>query len=119
MFVSDPRHGRRRGDRGAGGALALALVAGVVVLLGAILTVSVQLAIKQVVVGAADASALAAANSALGVSPGMPCQEARAVALSNHASLIACDLDGTTVTVEVVLTTPLGQEFAKSRAGAP
>lgn len=50
-------------------------------------------------VGAADASALAAADVAVGIVPGFACEQAAAVASANGARLAQCETDGLIVTV--------------------
>lgn len=51
--------------------------------------------------GAADASALAAADVASGRMPGEPCDAAARLASANDTVLVACEVDGLVVTVAV------------------
>lgn len=105
------------GDAGAGGVLALAVVAVTIVAALAVTGLGAALAARQRVVAAADASALAAADALLGAAPGEPCARAAEVAAAHHVALLGCDVDG----AEVAVTT--GAELAgvpveaRSRAG--
>ena len=112
---------RRRGraDDGAGGVLALAVVAATIVLAGLTLPIGAALAGKQRAVAAADAAALAAADVAVGIVAGFPCQAAASVAQANSARLAACEVDGLVATVHVTSTVaglPVG---ASATAGPP
>jgi secretion/DNA translocation related TadE-like protein len=86
-------------DRGSGSILAVAVLAAMLCLCGLLLPLVAVLSAKQRVEAGADAAALAGADVAAGVIPGVPCAEAERVAEANHASLAACDLDGAVVTV--------------------
>lgn len=108
-----------RSERGAGSVLAIGMVAAVTVVALAIVGLAVGLAARQRIIGAADAAALAAADTALGHVAGAPCEVAAATARANGGVLAACRLDGLVATVEVRGTfagIPLG---ARSRAGPP
>jgi hypothetical protein len=59
------------------------------------------LAIWQLVAGAADAAALAAADVSSGIAPGSPCGAAAEVAAANLSGLAACSIDGRVVTVRL------------------
>lgn len=69
--------------------------------------------------GAADASALAAADTASGVVDGVPCDRAAGVAAAGGARLAACTVDGLVATVTVAV--PFGPlaATATARAGPP
>lgn len=87
-------------DRGAGSILALAIVAAMLSLLALLIPLCLALSAKQRAAGAADAAALAAADVAVGLVPGVPCEAATRVAAANGAALRVCDIDLTTVTVQ-------------------
>jgi len=88
------------GEHGAGSVLAIGLVAGIVSLLGLVLPLSLAIAARHTVTAAADAGALAAADTAIGIHAGFPCERAAQVVEANGASLAACTVDGLVVTVE-------------------
>ncbi len=98
------------------GAGAIALAATLAVGIGA---VGAGAARSARAAGAADAAALAAADAASGAIAGVPCERAAEVAAASGASLVACDLDGTTATIRVgVGGGPFAAE-ARARAGPP
>lgn len=77
-----------------------------IAILGAAIALSMMLvplyaglATRHSVTAAADAAALAAADTAVGIVPGVPCDAARRVAAANGASILSCDIDGLIVTV--------------------
>lgn len=114
------RRGPRLGDeRGSGGVLALA----VIVLLAAVALAAVgvgsALAARQRVTAAADAGALAAADTALGIHPGSPCAVAAEVVAAHAARLAACEVDGVIVTVAVTAEVAGVSLTARARAGPP
>ena len=88
-------------DRGAGSVLAVAIVASTVALTAMFIPFYRGLQLRHVLSGAADAVALAAADVAVGISPGFPCDVAAEVAAANAASLSSCTVDGLVVTVSV------------------
>jgi secretion/DNA translocation related TadE-like protein len=110
---------RLGGDTGAGSVLALAIIATVVVVTLSVTALGAGLVVRQRVIGAADAAALAAADVLLGASPGVPCAVARHVAEANDASLDACELDGYVVTVSVRAGFAGVAVGARSTAGPP
>ncbi|MDQ1583732.1 MAG: hypothetical protein QOF36_1786 [Microbacteriaceae bacterium] len=91
--------GRFASERGAGSLLAVGVMASVLAVTSMVITVSLALAVKQRVTGAADAAALAAADTASGAMPGYPCDVASAVARLNGAELHRCELSGMVATV--------------------
>lgn len=108
-----------RDDAGAGSVLALAVVGVTVVCALAALGLGSALVVRQRVVAAADAAALAAADTLLGVVPGDPCARAAEVAQAHRVALAECRLDGAEARVRVgssVLGLPISVE---SRAGPP
>jgi secretion/DNA translocation related TadE-like protein len=77
------------------------------------------LSVRQAVAGAADAAALAAADTASGLLPGYPCESAARVSAANGFTLTDCGLDGLVATVRVgasVLGIPLS---VAASAGPP
>lgn len=86
---------------GAGSILAISLIAAIVVCFTLIVPLSAALVVRTRVTGAADASALAAADVAIGIVPGIPCTTAASVAQANMAELRECRADGVIVTVRV------------------
>jgi secretion/DNA translocation related TadE-like protein len=106
-----------RDDAGAGGVLALAVVGTTVAVALAALGLGSALVVRQRVVAAADASALAAADTLLGVVPGDPCALAAQVAAAHRVALTECELEGAEARVRVgasVFGLPISVE---SRAG--
>ena len=108
------------GEAGGGSVLALAVV---VALCGAVLAFApfgAALAAHQALQGAADAAALAAADTSSGRMPGVPCEAAQAVAAAMRVDIAGCAVsaDGSaTVTVTTVIAgIPVS---ARSRAGQP
>ena len=108
-----------RDDRGSGAVMALALVAAAVAVAVAVLALGSALVLRQRVISAADASALAAADTASGAVPGDPCPTARRVALANAVVLSACRIDGLIATVEASGRFGIIPFSAGSRAGPP
>ncbi|PZQ89626.1 MAG: helicase [Leifsonia xyli] len=119
-LLRHPWFGRlRRGDTGAGGVLALAVIGATLSCTLAALAVGSALAMRQRVVAAADAAALAAADALLGATGGEPCALAAEVAAAHRVALSSCRLDGVEARVEVgaeVLGMPIR---VRSRAGPP
>ncbi len=95
------RRVRGGGDRGAGSILAISLVAAILSTLFLLIPFCSVLVARAVVTGAADAAALAAADVAIGIEPGIPCEMASRVAEANGAELRECLADGVIVTVRV------------------
>ena len=103
----------------AGSVLALGLV-GVTLTLGAGLVAVGGAAVHaQRVAAAADAAALAAADTAAGAVTGEPCTRARQVAAASDARLVHCALDGLVATVEVERSFAAFPVRAAARAGPP
>jgi secretion/DNA translocation related TadE-like protein len=86
-------------DRGSGSLLGLATIGGVAALLTLLVPLVVGLGIREAVAQSADAAALAGADVAAGIAPGLPCDVAARLAEANGAALEACDADGLIVTV--------------------
>ena len=81
-------------DSGSGSVLTVALVASVLLLTGLALPVNAALTTRQLTANAADAAALAAADTASGLVPGYPCANAAEAARLNGAELGECTVDG-------------------------
>ncbi|MFD1715492.1 Rv3654c family TadE-like protein [Amnibacterium flavum] len=106
-------------DAGAGSALIIALVAAIVLVAATTLPLYMGFSSARRVAAAADASALAAADTASGALPGVPCEAAESVASLNGVRVERCDVHGAIVTIVVadeVLGLPLE---GRSRAGPP
>ena len=107
-----------RGERGAGTVVTLALGLGVMTVLLLVMPLTAALSARHSVTGAADAAALAAADTASGLVPGHPCDAATRAAVANGADLRSCTLDGLVATV-VVSRSVLGFAFAESATAGP
>jgi secretion/DNA translocation related TadE-like protein len=106
-------------ERGAGSVLVLVVVAACVTVSLLVIPIYRGAVTKRLVANAADAAALAAADVAIGIVPGVPCEAASTAAVLNGARLSECVLSGAvaTVTVESFL---LGMPVrARARAGPP
>ncbi|HWH25546.1 MAG TPA: type I DNA topoisomerase [Pseudolysinimonas sp.] len=108
-----------RADGGAGTILAVALVGVIAAVLVGALTLGAGLTARQRAIGAADAAALAAADTLSGAAAGDPCATAARLAQVNGASLVVCEINGLTVTVGVVSGRGLLAVSARSTAGPP
>ena len=108
-----------KADRGAGAVFALAIVGATTVVLVAVLALGSALVLRQRVIGAADAAALAAADAASGAVGGVPCGLAHRVAQANLTALTRCELDGLIATVTVSATFGAVPFTARSTAGPP
>lgn len=108
-----------RNDRGSGGILALAVLALIAVMALAVAGMGVGLATQQRVIAAADAGALAAADTALGIHPGVPCLVAAEVAGAHAVTLTACRVDGVVATVTASASFAGIPIEATARAGPP
>lgn len=115
-------HALRRGvasDQGSGSVLAVALVAAVLLLAGLALPLNAALTTRQLAANAADAAALAAADTASGLVPGYPCANAAQAARLNGAALGECTVDGLEVRVTVTRQVLGVVVSVGSRAGPP
>lgn len=104
-------------DRGSGSALGLGVVAATVALLLLLLPLAVALQGRQLVANAADAAALAAADTAMGAVPGEPCANAARLAAAGGAELLECRIDGAVATVLVGRAVLGGSARAAATAG--
>lgn len=112
---------RAEPDSGSGTVLAVGLVGAIASLALATVIASTALVERAAVAGAADSAALAAADVAAGFGTGPPCTAAEEVVVAARATLVACDVSGTTAAVRVAgRDGPLGLEVtARARAGQP
>lgn len=108
-----------RREEGSGGVLALAALALLAVFAVAMVGVGAALAHRQRVVAAADAGALAAADTALGIHPGVPCEVAARVVRAYDARLAACEVDGVVATVSASANVAGVLVTVQARAGPP
>ena len=102
------------------GSILAASIAGSTILLTAlVLPVGAALVEKRAIAGAADAAALAAADVASGLVPGVPCEAAARLAEANGGALASCEVDGAVVTIGVSGSV-LGIPFTiRATAGPP
>jgi hypothetical protein len=105
-------------DRGSGSVLGLAVLGAVVGATLVTIPLMNAFAARQAVSGAADAAALAAADTRAGVVSGYPCEIAEAIAQLNKARLVLCELDGLIATVAVSRTI-LGVEVVVFATAGP
>ena len=114
-------------DEGSGTVHGLTLAGVLCALLLALLLVAQAGLATHRAARAADLAALAAADVARGLRPGIPCEEAARVAGENGAEVAACAvLEPENTSVDVTATielppplTPLGPARGVSRAGPP
>lgn len=111
--------GRLRAERGAGSILVVAIIATIVSALLLVAPLCRALVVRAEANGAADAAALAAADVARGLLPGVPCVIAASVATANGAKLDGCRVDGVIVTVRVSVAVLAFSVTAAATAGPP
>lgn len=99
--------------------LAIGIVAFVVALTLALLPLGGGLLAKSRAALAADASALAGADVAIGLNPGFPCEAAAEIASANGATLVDCVADGVIVTVRVEVRFGAFRISSVATAGPP
>ncbi len=106
-------------ERGAGSVLALAVLAATVLVTALIMSALALLAVGRSVANAADAAALAAADTASGAIPGYPCEAADAVATLNETVVMRCTVTGLIASVSVRREVHGIGISASARAGPP
>lgn len=106
-------------EKGSGTVLAVAVIGALLALVCTLLPLLAGFAASQSVAGAADAAALAAADVASGLIPGVPCEAAQRAAELSGAQLESCALDGVVATVSVSRMVVGMRAQARSRAGPP
>jgi secretion/DNA translocation related TadE-like protein len=99
--------------------LGVAVIAAVIAITTLLIPVAQVLAAVAKGWAAADAAALAAADVAVGIKPGVPCESAAAVAASNGARLDDCVVDGVVVTVGVEVAVAGFGLSVRATAGPP
>ncbi|WP_327015940.1 Rv3654c family TadE-like protein [Cryobacterium sp. MP_3.1] len=104
-------------ERGSGSVLAVALLGTLVTMTAVLVPLLALLPVSQSVQGAADAAALAAADVASGLMPGVPCATAARAAELNGARLVTCSVDGLIATVAVSRTVGAFPIGSRARAG--
>lgn len=108
-----------RSEEGSATVVAVGVVAGTLLVTSAVLAGCAGVVGHQRAVAAADAAALAAADTASGLLPGDPCGEAARVASANSATLPSCTVeDGVALVVAEIAVGPIVLS-ARSRAGPP
>ena len=108
-----------RGERGSGSLLGVGVIAALLAVTFLAIPLAVALSGVQRAWAAADASALAAADVAIGILPGIPCESAAAVAEANGATLGMCAVDGAVVTVSVEIAVLGFGVSGRATAGPP
>ena len=79
-------------DQEGSATIALAGIAGAIVVLGVVATsVGAYVILERKVAHAVDAAALAAADVSVGVTPGEPCSVAREVLKKSELTLVSCE----------------------------
>jgi secretion/DNA translocation related TadE-like protein len=103
----------------AGAVLSVAIVGVAAAMTVGLASVGAAATFAQRLAGAADAAALAAADTAAGAVPGDPCDRADEVAGASRTVVTACEVADLTVTVTV--SAPFGHFVANAsaRAGPP
>ncbi|MFD2757829.1 Rv3654c family TadE-like protein [Gulosibacter faecalis] len=108
-----------RSERGSGTVLAVAIIGATVSLAVALCLVLGAFVAHTRASVAADAAALAAADSASGRIPGDACGRAAAIAAEHRVTLTGCDAGRTETFVTVTTTFGAFTIGASSRAGLP
>ncbi|MBX3067880.1 MAG: flp pilus-assembly TadE/G-like family protein [Cryobacterium sp.] len=106
-------------DLGSGTILALGLAAAMCALFLALLPLGAIAVARSEAQGAADAAALAAADTIRGLNSGYPCARASTIAKANGAALVDCQADGVIVTVRVNVRVGEFVVVATATAGPP
>ncbi|WP_207454609.1 Rv3654c family TadE-like protein [Desertivibrio insolitus] len=105
--------------RGAGSVTVVGIAAAIALAAVLVIAVGGALVVRQRVAGAADAAALAAADTASGRLPGVPCVAAAEVAAANGAELDGCLVEGLVVTVRAAAVVGALPVTATATAGPP
>lgn len=108
-----------KSEFGSGSVLSAALIASVLMLTGLALPLNAALTTRQLAANAADAAALAAADTASGVVPGYPCANAAEAARLNGAALGECAVEGLLVRVTASKSVLGVVVTIEARAGPP
>jgi len=108
-----------RDERGAGSVLAVAIVTAVIVVTASALPLYMGFAESRRLAAVADAAALAAADTASGAVPGVPCEAAAAITGLSDVELVSCDAQRAIASVTVRGSIAGIALEARSRAGPP
>ncbi|WP_344792713.1 Rv3654c family TadE-like protein [Gryllotalpicola daejeonensis] len=106
-------------ERGSGTVLGVAVLGAVTLVTGAGLVALGALAAQQTAQSAADAAALAAADTLSGRAAGFACENAERAAALDQASLASCETDGLVAVVSVSRNWSRFELTARARAGPP
>lgn len=106
-------------DEGSGTILGVAIIAATMLATGLVVTTFSVLALQQSVHNAADAAALAAADTASGAIAGYPCAAAEQTATLNGAMVTSCAVDGLIADISVERATGPFMLRSRARAGPP
>lgn len=106
-------------DRGSGSILGVAILASLLCLAALLMPLVAVVSARARVAAAADAGALAAADVASGILPGVTCEAALRVSAANGAATSACEVDELVVTVQATATVFGFVVRASATAGPP
>ena len=106
-------------DAGSGTILGVAIIAATMLATGLVVTTFAVLALQQGVRNAADAAALAAADTASGAIAGFPCEAAAQAAMLNGAAVSSCAVGGLISDISVERVVGPFVFRSRSRAGPP
>ena len=106
-------------ERGSGTVLAVGILGAVVLVTALLLPLLAVLVVGQTVRAAADAAALAAADTLSGLVAGVPCQAAAEIASLDGASVALCTTVGPIASVTVTREFLGWNLRARARAGPP
>jgi secretion/DNA translocation related TadE-like protein len=109
----------RQPERGAGSILVVGVLAAVMALTLLLAPLAAAHLDRSRAAVAADAAALAAADTAVGIVPGEPCRNAARTAEANGATLTGCRVEGVVVTVAVSRASGPFLATAAATAGPP
>jgi secretion/DNA translocation related TadE-like protein len=99
--------------------ITIGVIAGLMSISVGVVSAGAGLANRTALHGAADAAALAAADTLFGLGAGEPCSRAAEIAQFNGAQLAECDIANTAVTVRVERAILGVNVHASARAGLP
>lgn len=102
-----------------GSVLTAGIVGGAAVLAVGLVTAGSAAVFSQRLASAADAAALAAADTASGLIAGVPCERAAEISAVSMARIESCDVDGLIATVTVGASFGGLAVTASARAGPP
>jgi secretion/DNA translocation related TadE-like protein len=103
----------------AGSVAAVGLVAGIALATLGLAAAGSAAVVGQRLASAADAAALAAADTASGAVAGVPCERAGELAEAFGARIVGCEVDGLIATVTVSLRFGPVSAETSARAGPP